>query len=201
MVLTHRQYQRRGFARRLLEHCLNKADELGVQTIKLDATDQGWPIYEKMGFRMEQTIQRWAGCLMPGATEALGCAERSLAKLTEFDRDVFGADRTLLLTLLSEHANAFQTSRGYLCYRPGFRASYLGPCIANSDAEAEQLIRHALKRGGNWFWDILEENQPARALAAAFGFSVQRTLRRMLRGKEHRQQTDKIYAIAGFELG
>ena len=60
MVLTKAQYQRRGLARRLLAHGLEIADKMGIATIKLDATDQGQPLYERLGFRNEQEIERWS---------------------------------------------------------------------------------------------------------------------------------------------
>jgi len=44
MVLTNRAYQRRGFARTLLLHAIARADQLGVESLKLDATDQGQPL-------------------------------------------------------------------------------------------------------------------------------------------------------------
>ena len=60
MVLTKTEYQRRGFARRLMAHALETADTMGIATIKLDATDQGQPLYESLGFRSEQEIERWS---------------------------------------------------------------------------------------------------------------------------------------------
>src|SRR3954451_22253247 len=45
MVLTKAEYQRRGFAKRLLALALQNADKMGIATIKLDATDQGQPLY------------------------------------------------------------------------------------------------------------------------------------------------------------
>jgi ribosomal protein S18 acetylase RimI-like enzyme len=60
MVLTKTEYQRRGFASRLLAHALDIADTMGIATIKLDATDQGQPLYESLGFRSEQEIERWS---------------------------------------------------------------------------------------------------------------------------------------------
>jgi predicted GNAT family N-acyltransferase len=48
MVLTSRNYRRRGFARSLLLRAIQRADELGVESLKLDATDQGQPLYESL---------------------------------------------------------------------------------------------------------------------------------------------------------
>src|SRR5438270_12458766 len=47
MVLTTAEYQRRGFAKRLLALALQNADKMGIATIKLDATEQGQPLYER----------------------------------------------------------------------------------------------------------------------------------------------------------
>src|SRR6266704_9977 len=60
MVLTSANYRGRGFARRLLAAALDRADSLGVETVKLDATDDGKPIYEKVGFMAEQAVERWS---------------------------------------------------------------------------------------------------------------------------------------------
>jgi hypothetical protein len=52
-----------------------------------------------------------------------------------------------------------------------------------------------------WSWDLLPENQAAVALAGEWGFTRQRCLTRMVRGKPLHGRDDMVYAIAGFELG
>jgi len=54
---------------------------------------------------------------------------------------------------------------------------------------------------GSWAWDVLAKNQPAVTLALELGFSRQRLLTRMFRGKQLIGRDDMVYAIAGFELG
>src|ERR1700722_11734730 len=61
MVLTHPNYCRRGFARKLVSRAVEMAHEREVRTIKLDATDLGRPLYLSLGFRDEQPVERW-GC-------------------------------------------------------------------------------------------------------------------------------------------
>src|SRR6202030_77785 len=60
MVLTKQEVQRRGFAKKLFREALRQADEMGIETIKLDATEQGQALYEQFGFRGEQEIARWS---------------------------------------------------------------------------------------------------------------------------------------------
>src|SRR5581483_5813763 len=59
MVLTHPDFRRRGLARQLISHSIERANCLGMQTIKLDATEEGRPLYESFGFRCEQAVERW----------------------------------------------------------------------------------------------------------------------------------------------
>jgi len=59
MVLTRVRFRGRGYARRLLTETLKLADQMAIETVKLDATDQGQPLYEQLGFRCEQPIERW----------------------------------------------------------------------------------------------------------------------------------------------
>src|SRR5438876_2622958 len=60
MVLTRANYRGRGFARRLLAAALDRADSLRIETLKLDATEQGRPLYEAFGFQAEQAVERWS---------------------------------------------------------------------------------------------------------------------------------------------
>ncbi|MDQ6708627.1 MAG: GNAT family N-acetyltransferase, partial [Acidobacteriota bacterium] len=59
MVLTRPGYRRRGFATTLLKEALRVADERGIETVKLDATEMGQPLYASFGFEPEQPVQRW----------------------------------------------------------------------------------------------------------------------------------------------
>ena len=57
------------------------------------------------------------------------------------------------------------------------------------------------KSRSSWYWDLFPRNQHAATIARDLGFTPQRHLLRMARGKELREKRDAIYAIAGFELG
>ena len=204
MVLTRIRYRGRGFARRLMTEALALADRMQIETLKLDATDQGQPMYEKFGFRCEEGVERW---WRPGNTEVPGALVNELKAShegwRELDLQAFGANRTELLSNLACKNPPLWLGNSYLFRRAGRLTSYLGPCVCESSEAARTLMERALQRGGagGWFWDLLPRNEAALALARSLEFTPKRHLTRMVRGKELRPKKAAIYAIAGFELG
>jgi GNAT superfamily N-acetyltransferase len=185
MVLTRPEFRRRGFARMLVEHALAQADRLGIPTVKLDATGQGQPLYESLGFSPEQEIQRWS---------------RSAA--SPVHRPALAVPRSGLIEFLCRRADPSANADDLVLYRNGLRASYLGPCVACTAEGAMRLIESTLAYdNGPWFWDILPANVHAANLATRFGFTLDRRLVRMSRGVPLREDESRIYAIAGFEFG
>lgn len=207
MVLTRPDYRRRGLAQRLLTYCLAQADRMEIETTKLDATDQGRSLYEKFGFRPEQEIQRWSrpgeGELPPAAAgRSAAESGRSLDSLDSLDSLAFGADRSILLHRLAQRRPPLSIAQSYLFSRPGRMTAYLGPCVSENPETARRLIEECVQSTKySWSWDLFPGNRHAVAIARDLGFSPQRHLVRMARGKDLRERKDAIYAIAGFELG
>jgi GNAT superfamily N-acetyltransferase len=131
MVLTRAEYQRRGYARRLMERALELAEARGIGTVKLDATDAGRHLYETLGFRAEQVIERWAGAGAPPEA-GLGPGGPPRAFMEQLDQEAFGADRSRFLRLLAKRKAAMGAQDAFLMWRPGYRASYIGPCISRT---------------------------------------------------------------------
>lgn len=185
MVLTHPGYRRRGFARMLLSRAIEMAHERGIHTIKLDATEQGRSLYQSLGFADEQPVERW------------GCDVQSFASSDKYR---------------PHETPAIVEPGGYLLHRPGMRAHYLGPCIADNPQTADRLFRRAMSELGadHYFWDLLPANRDAVMLARRLDFAPLRRLTRMVLGDSSpnpgtpdNQSPDesRVYAIAGFEWG
>jgi GNAT superfamily N-acetyltransferase len=202
MVLTKLQYRGRGLARRLLTQALSQADQMGIETVKLDATDQGKPIYEKLGFRSEQAVERWS---RPGSADVPGLLSNALptAEWRGADYRAFGADRSQLLERLARRNPPFSVDHSYLFTRPGRQTAYLGPCVCHAPETARTLIERVLQTAGSsgWSWDLLPQNTSAVAIAEDLAFAPSRRLLRMVRGEDLQGKEGEIYAIAGFELG
>src|SRR6266498_1266992 len=176
MVLTKAEYRRRGFARRLMAHALEYCDSSRIETVKLDATDQGRRLYESMGFRPEQPIERWAKGA--GSVPTFGHASEFSGRFRDLDLRAFGADRWPILTRLANRSKVYEGSDAYLLMRAGRAAGYVGPCIAAEPAAARAVLMEALSKNSDddCYWDLLPANREATALASELRFSRQRVL-------------------------
>ncbi len=202
MVLTMPDYRRMGFAQRLVQAALKRSAALKIESVKLDATPEGRPLYEKLGFKTEQIVERWYhdGRWTHAPHKPIPPSDRySLAA----DLEAFGADRTVLLRKLALR-NPPNTVAGAYCFsRNGARSSYLGPCVAQEQKAARLVIEQCLRGSSEsgWYWDLLTTNKNAFEMATEFGFVPQRRLERMVFGNRFNKNDDMVYAIAGFELG
>jgi GNAT superfamily N-acetyltransferase len=221
MVLTRPEYRRQGLARRLMEDAILSAERDGIRTLKLDATDEGRPLYESLGFVVEKIVERWGireNIATRGKnTDTEGRASTNCSgdanlpnDLIALDTAAFGVSRRGLLELLSKVGRCSMTPHGYVLSRPGITARYLGPCVADSESEASLLIDSHLNsnpdwqagaEARDWYWDLFPANSGAVRCAKKFGFTHRRTLWRMRRGQVIGNNDAMVYAIAGFELG
>jgi ribosomal protein S18 acetylase RimI-like enzyme len=206
MVLTSSAFRRQGLAKKLIEDAIASAERCGIRTLKLDATEEGRPLYESLGFVVDKQIERWErdGEESNSTIRRSGHAHSLAEHLCSLDTEAFGACRKDLLTLLTTAGNFEAGSKGFVFSRPGRTARYLGPCIARSKNAAIELITLHLERcvrAARWYWDLFPSNQEAARCAASLGFTRRRVLWRMSRGEAVQSDDSMVYAIAGFELG
>lgn len=200
MVLTAPLFQRRGFARALVVRALELAQERRIETVKLDATNQGRPLYEGLGFVPECAIERWFRGDIVTSYESAPCHD--FQSVLAIDRGTLPVDRSALLSALWRRSQAFKVQNGYLLCRPGRRAFYIGPFICHNRTTAEELLALGLASGGSSFlWDLFPHNEGARELAQRHGFERERVLTRMSWGRGLCESVEPVYGIAGLELG
>jgi GNAT superfamily N-acetyltransferase len=189
MVLTHPEFRGRGFARALMLRALDHLD--GVETVKLDATPMGEPLYRQLGFSDECTIERW---LLPAHASRPVPFDPYIPDPT-LDQEAFGADRAALLKRLAGTDAA--SVRG-VAFAMG-RGGRFGPCVSRSREAALTLAHWYLARQSDRpvLWDCFPDNN----LAQLLGFEFSRRLTRMVRGRSLKTDNSLIYAGAGFEFG
>jgi len=201
MVLTKIKFRGQGYARRLLSEALKLAGQMNIETVKLDATDQGKTLYEKLGFRAEQPVERW---MRPGTGNSIEShgPDSFLSELLDIDQEAFAADRSRFLNKLAKRNSVVMDGRSYLLTRSGRQMAYLGPCVSENASVARSLItRCAQGTTSALSWDLLKLNRDSEVIAKDLGFTPQRCLTRMARGRDLRGREESIYALGGFEFG
>ncbi len=207
MVLTHEQHRGKGYATSLVKHAINHVRDK-VRWIKLDATDQGKPLYAALGFTDETPIGRWRRPAGP-STKSTSYLIHDYAIDPSFDRAYFGAYRVPALNAIRRDGVCrFVVSYGYAMSRPGALAHYFGPCVVRSVEAARALLENTLEEYGDRdiFWDLFTNNTEAVRLARQYGFQPERSLTRMaMPGKPGElpllRNESSVFAIAGFEYG
>jgi ribosomal protein S18 acetylase RimI-like enzyme len=217
MVLVDPEFRSRGIGTKLLERTIEYLDQQKMPTMKLDATPQGKPLYEKLGFVTEYGIERWV-LKKPqnaGATNAdpnrAALTTVHLESILAKDREVFGADRSSLLLSLREESPDFCMGvwdggklSGYTFGRRGSFADHLGPWMAENSSAARELLDKFLARSTreSLIVDCLTDNPVALELLRTAGFTYARTLTRMYRGpNDHPGNPAALCAILGPEFG
>jgi ribosomal protein S18 acetylase RimI-like enzyme len=216
MVLVDPELRRKGIGRGLIAHCLAHLKGLGVRTIKLDATDQGRPVYLKQGFVDEYGALRYVGELKPtratGPVTEIGClAECHWPAVAALDRQAFGADRSGLLAMLVEQqpdlalvVSQGEKVAGYGLARPGRVYGYIGPVVSERMGVAQSLVAELASRLGQRtvLVDTTDRNEPWCRWLEASGLEVQRRLTRMFLGTNDTPGDPRlVHTLSAFETG
>lgn len=211
MVLVDPLYRRRRIATRLMQAALDYLSER-VAIVKLDATADGQPVYENLGFKVESRVERWAG-RAPEIPSGSGVVLEAAAhnELFALDRSVFGADRSQLIAALVADACVAPAAvvsearlSGYALARRGSQAAYVGPLVAADAGHAASLLDSQLSQlvGQQVYVDVNTNFRHGGELLAERGFIKQRDLIRMIYGaRESAATSASVFAIAGPEFG
>jgi predicted N-acetyltransferase YhbS len=147
MVLVAERHSRRGVGRRLMRHVLTT---LGTIPMTLHATPYGRPLYEELGFKVTGRAEMVMGNLVPPggapwvATRA--ATAEDLTAVLRLDEEVFGTDRTHIVTRLPAFADQLRVAEengrliGYAAAWPNMDTHVVGPLIARDTQTAKALL-------------------------------------------------------------
>lgn len=213
LMAVHPNMQKRGVGRLILERLLAWLDERRCPTALLDASPVGAPLYKRYGFTAEDTTavlrltQRVP--LPDSSSEAISLLSKAdLPAVVAFDTPYFGADRHAILSSYwaDDRLRAFivrdsnRQITGYLFAQP----TTLGPWVVNTVEDAEQLLVKALTLpfGDEPNAFVSAHNTAALQLLNRYGFTQQRTLSHMRRGRQiQRSRHTLIYGQASLGFG
>ncbi|ATW49453.1 GNAT family N-acetyltransferase [Streptomyces peucetius] len=147
MVLVAERHARQGVGRRLMKHVLS---ETGSLPVTLHATPYGRPLYEELGFATTGRAEMVRGRFItsgpqPGVRTRPATAE-DLSAMLRLDNEVFGLDRTHMITRLPAFADQLRVAEeegvltGYAAAWPNMDTHVVGPLIARDTETAKALI-------------------------------------------------------------
>ncbi|MBS0546654.1 MAG: GNAT family N-acetyltransferase [Proteobacteria bacterium] len=216
MVLVTKARRSGGVGTSLLKRCLDEVTANDA-VAGLDATDQGRPIYLKLGFHDLYRISRWhLDIAKEVVAPPTGVAVRpftiaDLPKLATYDRPLCGMERPTLLAHLATRqpglAWVAETPSGKLSgfglAREGRNATSIGPVVADSEAVALALISQAtVAAQGPFIMDVPDAHASVRSWLEASGAVSPRGYMRMTLGTAKKlDDPSHVFALAGPELG
>jgi GNAT superfamily N-acetyltransferase len=144
LVIVDQAMRGRGLGRRLMDFALRSTEG---RECRLIATEDGLPLYEKLGFRRVHAISQHQG--IPERISAPEGVEWALPEditaVVALDRAAFGADRSALFAALAREGR-FAVVRsegavaGFAALRPFGRGEVIGPVVAETQEQARTLI-------------------------------------------------------------
>ncbi|HKH69039.1 MAG TPA: GNAT family N-acetyltransferase [Reyranella sp.] len=190
LVLVAPEQQGRGIGRALMEALIADASS---RALMLNATAEGLPLYEKLGFVSTGLVRQHQGRLsvLPPAPDVplRRAVPADHAALCVLDATVFGADRSALIGSLLASGDVWLVDRvgqpaGFAILRTFGRGMIIGPVVASTEDEAIALVAAAAKAAppGVMRVDIPAHAEGLAAWLTAAGLPAIDTVTVMLRG-------------------
>ncbi len=222
MVLVDPAARGKGVGTALMNGAIEYLDTIGIESIRLDATPMGQPIYEKLGFTVDFGLARYEGVLpAAGPTETSGrkvvegrtitpAEADELGEVIALDASVTRTDRMAMLEQVwQQDREAFRLVKqggrltGYMFTRPGENATQLGPAIAIDSPSGRLLLQSCAERlaGRPVFADVPDDHEEALQIIKGWGLTSQRPFARMTRGRPVHEDVSKLWLSSGPEKG
>ncbi|MGZ9932059.1 GNAT family N-acetyltransferase [Streptomyces sp. NC-S4] len=154
MVLVADRFARQGLGRRLMTHVCD--DVLEGIPLTLHATPYGRPLYEELGFETTGRAEMLTGTFRHedtprtyGTSRVRPATAEDLPRILRLDAEVFGTDRTHMITRLPAFADRLVVAEdrsedgaltGYAAAWPNMHTQVIGPLIAHDTATAQSLV-------------------------------------------------------------
>ncbi len=211
LVISDPDYQRRGFARRLMNHAMSYLSD--VDSVMLDASTMGFPVYDKMGFQSMYKINAYIGApqrFEPSPSIRPMTAD-DMPAILEMDYDVIGVSRGAVLRWLFETGQGYVSTvgnaiTGFIFIKKHLDTLRLAGWNACDAATAEALFKlgstlAAEENYPKYRINVPESNSAACDIVTRHKIPLDRSVTRMVYGKQPPGHMSDQYGIVAFMTG
>lgn len=210
LVISDPDYQRRGFARRLMNHIMTYLAD--VDSVMLDASVLGYPLYDKMGFQPLYKINAYRGTpqIFPAPKSVRVMMSSDVDTVINMDCETFGLPRPQVMKWL------FETGRGLVVTENGAITGYaftkvFGDTLralawnAQNTVTADAILcacsTQAAEDGYLLRINVPEPNTFARDIAVTHSLVIERYVTRMVYGQPPPGHMGDQFGIVTFMTG
>ncbi|MED1114550.1 GNAT family N-acetyltransferase [Bacillus paramycoides] len=215
MVIVHPDYKGRGIGKAITDLCVKS---VSTQTpIVLIATDEGKPLYEKLGFRTVSYVSKYIynsynkNYICVGNEEYIvNYEECDLEEIIQIDEDAFGTNREEFLKcriIQSEQCIVIkdiqQNVLGYGMSIQTPENKIIGPVVAKNDARAMRIVHYlAREHNGKLRIDVPEGKENFMKELEITGFQkVNKPPIMMKNSDQLLKRNNELYSIAAQIFG
>lgn len=171
MIIVDAAMRGRGLGRTLMERVISIA---GPRELRLVATADGLPLYEKLGFVATGRILQHQGIALAATPElpvTVGTVD-DIARAVDMDTAASGLSREALLATIVAQGEFLIADAGFAVVRDFGRGKVLGPVVARDAATARALMAEAASRCAGRFLRVdLVETGGLAAYAEGLGLA------------------------------
>ena len=195
-IITNPNFQGHGFASKITQVLFERLQSDGFTCIELDASVQGKPVYEKLGFQEIWNVNCYGinnqKTVISEQVNTRAFDTRHVEEVIALDSKAYGIDRSrFILSLVEQNPKGlFVDLSGdkvegfaYVSIRNGFMD--IGPWIHQNPEGARRLFDRVLAAHPNQKVGVyaLEPNVKVEEILRSYDFSKEMTLTRMFRGE------------------
>lgn len=199
MIIVDAAMRGRGLGRRLMNAVLESGAD---QELRLTATTDGLPLYEKLGFEVTGAVVQHQGVALPADPGRQVSFGAQVLQMAELDRAASGLERATLLDAIAADGEVLSCAGGFALLRDFGRGKLLGPVVARDCDTACALIRAAASHCAGQFLRIDLTGPALSAEMEALGLNhVGGGTAMALRQTSRTQDKYKTYALVSQALG
>jgi len=188
-----------GVGRQLMEAALAALQRAGAESVWLTASQQGAPLYARLGFATVDTIRRWQGTGAVAQASADKLSQSAYRKMVSIDRHGWGDRRASILCDSLVAGACRSLDNGFIVTRPAPNGIQIGPWSALTADTATRLLHASFSpdpSASPVVLDLPEGNRHATDLLGRSGFSTIGSTLLMCRGALPPFHPETIYALA-----